>query len=204
MEYNLNRATDEYGAEFTSDRKVLLWVPRDLESYTIPPYVETIYSKAMAYCIYIKELVIPANVTKIGSLNPFASTAIKIKSESENFTVIDDALYSKDGKRLIHCFTLNNSFRVHDGTEVIGDFAFSTFQHGGEIIMPRSIKNIEELGMADCDINLLVFEGKVKHLWPSLPWDPCDIGKIIVPKGTLKYYRENMSFRMNEVQEAKH
>ena len=57
---------DEYGVKYTSDGKILIKVPKDLQEYTIKPGTEIICSEAFFQCERLASLEIPESVKEIG------------------------------------------------------------------------------------------------------------------------------------------
>lgn len=77
----------------------------------------------------------------------------KLISDCDAYSDDDGVLYSKDFKKLIVCppniQRKTDIVRIHDGTEIIGEAAFS-FVHVSHIIMPDSVKTLESSAFSDC------------------------------------------------------
>lgn len=58
--------TDEYGAEYSRDRKRLIEVSRNLENYEIRKGTKVICDSAFEGCEYLRQVIIPDSVTSIG------------------------------------------------------------------------------------------------------------------------------------------
>lgn len=93
--------------------------------------------------------IIPENVSHIG-INPFVHTRIsQIVTNTSNFIVKDNVLYTSDLKRLIHCFSSLSEINITVEVETIDDFAFShCIAH--KISLPPTVKTIGKSAFEDC------------------------------------------------------
>ena len=77
----------------------------------------------------------------------------KLISDCDAYSDDGGVLYSKDFKKLIVCppniQRKTDIVRIHDGTKIIGESAFS-FVHVSHIIMPDSVKTLESSAFSDC------------------------------------------------------
>lgn len=195
-------------ATYSRDGHTLIQVPKYAERFVIPTTVESIDACAFSESVYLKEIVIPSTVKEM-RMNPFYGCGARIRSESSEFVVMGEALYSKSQRRLIHCFTLNDTFRVAEGTLEIGGCAFGCFAGDylnvdtarGEIILPASVKKVDSWSFDECCLRRLVINGKIDDLYATGPIDNCAFREISVPAGLGDYYRKLWYFHSENIKE---
>lgn len=212
-----NRRTTELGAAYSSDGRILVQGPKYAERFVIPTTVERLGALAFSECVYLKEVVVPPSLKEMG-MNPFwhcgALTSLgrcgaRITLKSDEFVIIGEGLYSRSMRRLIHCFASGDTFRVAEGTEEIGGSAFHCFAGDytdvskacGEIILPASVKKVDEWAFSDCCLRRLVINGKIDDLYATGPVDDCAFAEVSVPKGLGDYYRERWAFHRESIKE---
>jgi formylglycine-generating enzyme required for sulfatase activity len=162
-----------------------------LERITLPSTVESIGNVALDS---VKSIVIPASVKHIEG-NPFSSCE-KIENLSAHFSIINDALYTADGKQLIHCFYKGKDYRIADGTQSIRGEAFSSLRR---ITIPESLEtwivtyvySLERITFLG-EVDEIHFHNAFYNSFPKL----C---RIIVPKGALEYYKKILKISVNEM-----
>lgn len=140
--------TDKDGVVYSYDHKRLLKLNNDsLSEYEIPNGTEVIcdgslnnfYNKTEIN--HKRKITIPMSVVYIGR-NPFFGNFDTIICNSPDFVVENGALYSRDKKLLISCFSKSTEFIIPDGVEQIGSFAFAGCSNIGRIFIPKSISYI--------------------------------------------------------------
>lgn len=89
---------------------------------------------------YLEEIVIPKSVNEIEG-NPFGGEIKRIISLSDAFVVKKDVLYSKDGKKLICCFSKAKELVVPDTVEEVNSLAFM-YSEVEVVTLPSSVKSI--------------------------------------------------------------
>lgn len=141
---------------------------RKLERITLPNSLETIGYDAFGHCEKLKELLIPEKTKKLGKA-PFANCRFKIIiSENNNsFKVLDEKLFSKDGKKLIYSPTdhKEKSYTVPHGTQTICELAFAWNDQIEEIILPEGVKEIKGGAFASCEsLEKIVIPATVKKI----------------------------------------
>ena len=120
----------------------------NLESIVIPEGVKSIESYTFNGCSSLQDLVLPRSLETI---NTSALTDVKgIESNSPNFIVKEECLYSQDLKTLIHFFNNGRTFfNIPNGTTRIESYAFenSTIR---SILIPNSVSSIGDCAFASC------------------------------------------------------
>lgn len=184
-------------ATYSKDGKTLIQAPKYAERFDIPSTVESIDPFAFSESIHLKKIVIPPTVKRM-RMNPFWGCGAKIQSESDEFVIIGEGLYSSSKRSLIHCFTHSDTFRVADGTEEIGACAFfcymgdycDTYKARGEVILPASVKKVDSWAFNECCLQRLVVNGKIDDLYSAGFVETCAFQEINVPHGLGDYYRK--------------
>ena len=127
------------GVLYTKDKVTLLFVISTLKTINIEDSVENISQNAFHLCTELKTIELPAKVKNIDILafpqNTY--TEIKVNPENEYFVVIDNNLYSKDGKVLYKSLDAGNIV-IKDGVENIVLGAFYTDGRITGITLPES------------------------------------------------------------------
>ena len=158
-------------------------------------------------------ITIPSSVEMIAG-NPFCYNTI-IDCHNERFKLIDNSLYSADGKVLISCCSKKQVFTVPTGVERIGRSAFlkSPIE---KVVLPPTLRIIDKYAFygASCRVNDGVFPESLEEIRDKAfygsrgVYDGCvsfpsnvikvspdafdfedDITLIRVPKGRIDYYR---------------
>ena len=156
MEYTLERngcatIVDAY-TDFCA--KKVVRVPDEIDGHKVVAlgdyafrYFDSVYS-CEAERVYI-----PMSVTRIGA-NPFGNwytlKKIVVDPDHPRFEVVDGALYDKIERRLIACpLALEGTFRVQEGTKIIGELAFGGNDLWGSwgsqltaVVLPDSVEEI--------------------------------------------------------------
>lgn len=139
-----------------------------LKSVTLPNSMKEIGYDAFGHCKKLKELVLPANLMKLGKA-PFANCQFKISVSDDNdfFKVVNEKLFSKDGKKLIYSPTNSKEkkYAVPTGTQTIGELAFAWNDQITEVILPDGVKVIKGGAFASCNsLEKVVIPATVKKI----------------------------------------
>lgn len=150
-----------------------------VESVVIPKDIQKISENCFAYARDLKEVVLPEGLKEIddfafagsgleriaipGSVEDIKPTIfnscdslaeIQVSEANKNFCYEDNALYSKDKKRLVMYVGLadmsedsNKEFRIPDGVEVVGGKAFINPNKLKSIYVPDSVSQIEDYAL---------------------------------------------------------
>ena len=173
--YSQNIVID--GVIFSADGKTLIKYPDDKigEEYTVPEGTEVIGENAFYFNYSLRNLVLPLSLNRIED-NAFENSdlySITWKNfpkdiaryafagssmfmfysmeDSQNCTSMDGVLFSKDKKKLL-CFPTRRGdsgiYNVPEGTEIIGFRAFAETETHAGVILPSSLKLIEDEAFA--------------------------------------------------------
>ena len=173
--YSQNIVVD--GVIFSADGKTLIKYPDDKigEEYTVPEGTEVIGENAFYFNYSLRNLVLPLSLNRIED-NAFENSdlySITWKNfpkdiaryafagssmfmfysmeDSQNCTSMDGVLFSKDKKKLL-CFPTRRGdsgiYNVPEGTEIIGFRAFAETETHAGVILPSSLKLIEDEAFA--------------------------------------------------------
>ena len=121
----------------------------NLESIVIPEGVKSIESFTFNGCLSLQDLVLPRSLETIDTS---ALTDVRgIVSNSPNFIVKEECLYSQDFKTLIHFFNNGRTlFDIPNGTIRIESYAFENAIIRS-IFIPNSVSSIGECAFAGCE-----------------------------------------------------
>lgn len=141
------------------------------EEISIPSfYMDKPVTAVADYALFeynsIKKIRLPKTVTNVGAF-AFSSCRlleeIKIDAGNTAFKVVDNVLYTADGKVLIVYANAKKAttFEVPEGVEVIADGAFYGAEKLTEIALPASVKKIGDYAFAWCGalMNINIPEG---------------------------------------------
>ena len=173
--YSQNIVVD--GVIFSADGKTLIKYPDDKigEEYTVSEGTEVIGENAFYFNYSLRNLVLPLSLNRIED-NAFENSdlySITWKNfpkdiaryafagssmfmfysmeDSQNCTSMDGVLFSKDKKKLL-CFPTRRGdsgiYNVPEGTEIIGFRAFAETETHAGVILPSSLKLIEDEAFA--------------------------------------------------------
>lgn len=121
----------------------------NLESIIIPEGVKSIESFTFNGCLSLQDLVLPRSLETIDTS---ALTDVRgIVSNSPNFIVKEECLYSQDFKTLIHFFNNGRTlFDIPNGTTRIESYAFENAIIRS-IFIPNSVSSIGKYAFAGCE-----------------------------------------------------
>lgn len=149
---------DSYGVAYSKDKKVLISTGYiKAEDYKIADGTRIICDNAFYYAS-IKKVIIPSSVLVIGN-NPFCGYKNgwgekyyinNVESLSCNFVVSENALYTRDMKKLISYFGKDSKFIIPRGVEIIGKRAFANKYNLIDILFPESLCCIEDEAFIYC------------------------------------------------------
>lgn len=118
----------------------------NLEFIEFPSGIIEIGDYAFDSCWKLKDIVLPSSLIEIG-INPFNNSFIETFSVAEDnpaLAVINNALFSKDGKHLISfpCGMVVDKYILPEGCEEIDDYALYGYNKVNQFILPNTLKII--------------------------------------------------------------
>ena len=165
-----NKYIDEFGVEYTSDKKKLLSWHNPLmattdfpESYSVCEGTEVICDEAFMYCKSLTSISLPKSLKYIG-YSVFVGTKVSdIQCNSSMFEVENNILYSYD-RRVLYYYPENKKetiFEVPEQVKIMVKGCFANAQYLWIVKLKHILYNFNDL----------LFSGKY----------------ISIPKGTMKY-----------------
>ena len=122
------------------------FVSGNISKIIIPESVETI-GKATFRDSQLSEINIPSRVEDLKGVFGACGELqiIDVSPDNASFESVDGVLFKKDTKMLVQypLGRVDQSYTVPEGTEIIGDSAFSGSVHLKEIIFPETVKRID-------------------------------------------------------------
>lgn len=146
-----------------------------LEKIELPKRLRNIGAYAFAECTSLESVQLPGSVHSIGDGVYACCDSLReiTLSGSSAYKVVDGALYTKDGKKLIaYPAACTGSFAVAKGTKTIGPDCFS-HSRLEEVLLPDGLESIENYG----------FYGAKGLSVPVLPESLQSIGKYAFAAG---------------------
>lgn len=145
---------DDFGVTYSKDKKILISCGyQDCDVYKIASGVRIICNYAFQNSS-IKKIIIPSSVLFMGD-NPFIKNVwrnknkVSIECHSPYFVILDDALYTRNMKKLVSYFGNASHFTIPKGVQVIGRSAFEN-KDLQEIDFPEELCSIEEYAFQYC------------------------------------------------------
>lgn len=128
----------------------------------LPDTLTSIGDFAFSSCSNLTSIKIPASVTSIGN-SIFSSckglTNISVASGSTSYQMIDQAIYSKDGKTLVTC-PAASQITIPDTVTKISDYAFYYNSNLQSITIPESVTEMGEGAFGNCSgLSSITMEG---------------------------------------------
>lgn len=130
------------------------WNCTQINHIAVPETVISLGGDTFLDCTGLEELIIPKNCKIIGD-NPFANCPkLNLINKSPFFTFENGALFNKEKTRLIY-YSINageSAFRIPYGVVSIGKHAFYNCKTLEKIIIPSSVKIIENNPFSNCPL----------------------------------------------------
>ena len=147
--------------DFVIEDGVLIAYEGDSSDVVIPDSVSSIGEEAFRGCTRLTSVEIPSSVSSIGERAFYGCTNLKkfsISQDNEFFASVNEAIYSKDRKKLIQYVCLSNAthFSIPDGVTSIGDYVFFECTGLTSIEIPYSVIEIGEDVFDGCNDNLVI------------------------------------------------
>ena len=133
------------------------YIPYSLTSVAIEG--GKIEGNAFRNCSYLTNITIGDSVTIIEGLSFFNCDKLQnivIDSANNNYQIIDEAIYSKDGKSLVRLApgSTKLSYEIPNSVQIIESNAFSSCKNLTHVVIPDSVTTISGSAFHSCD-NLL-------------------------------------------------
>ncbi len=164
--------------------------------------VENIADRAFYKCNNLNDVTILSNQANINAYtfaDCSAMKTIKINENNNKYKVVDDVLYSKDGKKIYMCPSAREGeYIIPSEVEEIGDYAFYGNLILTNIIIPETVNVVGIEAFWNCS-NLLEITLKA-HTISKLAFDNCSNLKNIVIKNSVKNIKERVFNGCNKIE----
>lgn len=144
------------------------------------------------------------------------------KVDSDDFEFDGEAVYTTDKECLIYLVSNTSCFVVPEGVVTIGEMAFRSKKQLKSVTIASTVETIEKDAFYDCDdletvfipaqvkairayafaecdnLKQVTFAGVPEKLSRHAFDDSDNIHRIIVPEGSLKYFRKALHYREDE------
>lgn len=171
----------------------------------LPNSITTIGDEAFCACTNLRSINIPANVNCIGKeafRNCINLEKITIDKANNNYSCLDDVLYSKDGSKLIQYTTGRavSSFTIPEKVKEIGEYAFAVCNNLNDIIIPENVTKINTYSFAWCsNLASITLKRKAKDEITAIQSSALrgfhTNLKIYVPSDSIDIYRKSEGWR---------
>lgn len=128
---------------------------KGLVSLVIPDSVTAIYTDAFFNCTALESLTLPASLEAFDSSiirNCNALQNLYVSESSTHFISMDGVLFTADGKTMVYYLPTRSdtSYTVPEGTEIIGENAFSSNSYLTSVTIPASVTLIDTSAFNGC------------------------------------------------------
>lgn len=142
----------------------VFWRHEELRRVVVPEGIRSLGGDTFYSCTNLEEFTIPASVEQIGD-NPFANCPkLRLRNDSPHFALEDGLLWERATRRLVHVQILGRGpeLAIPDGVSAIGKHAFYKCQQLRRVVIPPSVKIVENNPFSDMpDLRL---ENRSPHL----------------------------------------
>jgi hypothetical protein len=188
------------GVLFNKDFTILMTCPgkRPGPSYTIPPTVVALDSRAFEYCRYLTTINIPESVTSIGSyalLYCYALTEINVADTNGSFSSDDGVLFNKNATHLLqYPGGLPGSYRIPATVTTLGSSSFEACSKLTGITIPETVSSYGHYAFYGCTGLSSVYSARSTPVdlsssygvFININMNTCT---LYVPKGSIELYR---------------
>lgn len=173
-----------------------------LEMLDIPQSVCSLGYHVFTSCNSLKTITLPAALTKMeyNSLwYDYGTTDVFVDEANPVYKSIDGILYSKDGRKLLHCpCGRTGTVGVEEGVTTL-DHTFFCCEKLEKVLIPASVEEVGEATFSNCFSLRSIYswreepaKGKVYVFWPSENnfWLPSQC-TVYVPQGSKVKYQQS-------------
>ena len=164
----------------------------NLKNITIPNSVKTIKKNVFDSCNALESIYIPAGVTSIHPLAFQDCTSlarINVSGQNTLYKSLNGMLVSKDGKTIHYCpsaIANIENFKVPNGIEIIGDYAFYKHHNLKTITFPSTLTTILDNSFEWCTkLRTVTIPDSVTHIGHRA-FSSCPMLKTITIPGSVK------------------
>lgn len=167
-----------------------------LADVTLSEQMPSIEDYTFSFCTSLKKLYIPKSIVNIAptAFNYCSSLLIFEVSESNPSLCSDDGVvYSKDKKTLVRCpiALYSSNFKIQDGVEMIGDFAFMGCTNIEKFALPLSVSSIGQHAFESSSLSNIQLSENVQFVGYQA-FSSCDSLKVFVMPSSLKEIAQNL------------
>lgn len=143
-----------------------------LRTVYLPKSLLNIGKNAFLQCSSLHLITLPCYVSTIDG-NPFEDCPITINSLSSKYKSLEGGLYEVNSNTLICCFSYKDSFKIKEGTKIIGEWAFKGCLMNS-LYIPESVKEIGDCAFWACkELKYIIFPKLLDKIGKSL-FEFCD------------------------------
>jgi hypothetical protein len=159
----------------------------NLTSIKIPPKVDTIDYLAFDSCYSLQAINIPASV-KFISPDAFLNCRVLVTVSQANrvYSGSLGVLYNKRKTKLVFCPTSDSIYRIPPTVRTIGEYAFWGRKSLKRIIIPSSVKRIEDYAFARSGLTSLKLPKSVSAVGPYSFAGCMDLKGLDIPDSIYK------------------
>lgn len=168
-----------------------------IEEIHLPESLVGLGDEAFDYCDNLHTLTFGKNIEYIGE-EPFnrcpALKTLTISPENENYKTIDGVLYSSMDElvRYPEDKEYTEEYYVLEGTEVIGKNAFFSCRNIGKVILPDSVKHIDEYAFYHSSVSDIDFGDNLGVIASGAFYDNQNLLEVTIPESV--YSIEDSAF----------
>jgi len=182
--------TDEYGVEYSEDRKVLLKFSKDRSFYEVPDGTEKLGAQAFKDCEKLTGLSLPASLTKVegsaflgckhvqeivfrGTLSEYlriewlasieCGHIVSVNGEPVKNLVVPNDVDAISAYAFYYCKSIE-TLKLHPGVKKIGDDAFNKSALSGDIILPEGFTTIGAYAFFNSQIKSVSIPSSIERI----------------------------------------
>lgn len=194
-EHLLNVWTDDYGVKYSSDKKRLLEVPKNLIVYSIRKGTKVICDNAFNECELIKQIVIPETVSSIGNSAFFGCKDLSVIIIPESVNMIGSQVFTECCSLMSIIVEENNTyFDSRNNCNAIIDTRSNTLIEGcSSSLIPNSVVKIGDGAFAGRSLTSISIPDSVVEIGNN-SFEACEgLTSVIIPNSVKKI--GNLAFR---------